>query len=217
LTKEQARLNVVAAMKLVKAYFDLKIRRFTSESYAAAIDAAARRFWKDGTPMRMQLRPTIRDGLRDAFILGADDIGIAEEDLIAPDWKDLDAIVTEEQSHLADLDKFMETLARDRTAKLSDADSRLNMWKNTFEDVRSQAKVILGKDEKLEWVYGDTEHCDSCMKLNGIVKRASFWRSHDLLPRNPPNPKIDCGGWNCQCRLEPTDKKITRGKLPSLP
>jgi hypothetical protein len=113
--------------------------------------------------------------------------------------------------------RSLDGLANDPKAKLSDADGRLALWKARFDDVRNRAKMILGQDAKLEWIYGDTEHCDTCARLNGVVKRASFWMSHGVLPQAPPNPRLKCGGWKCQCSLEPTDKRLTRGRMPSTP
>ena len=195
------------------------IKSYSVSLYAREIDNAAHTLWKNGPPgVARMLTATIRFGLRDAFDLGAADIGINPEDYINADLRDRDAIIDEEISHVPDLVQYLKDLANDPQAKLSDADNRLQMWKQTFTDMRTQAKLILGQDEKLEFVLGATEqHCKSCSKLNGIVKRTSFWRSHGVMPRNPPNDKLECGGWLCDCELSPTDKPCSKGKLPNLP
>jgi hypothetical protein len=70
-------------------------------------------------------------------------------------------------------------------------------------------------DGKFKWVLGPTEHCTTCAKLEGLVKRGSWWRDN-VLPQNPPNEKLECGGWRCQCNLEATDQRVSR-RTPSLP
>jgi hypothetical protein len=85
--------------------------------------------------------------------------------------------------------------------------SRAGLWAQRYPDVVSRAVVITaaGKD-RLKWVFGDTDHCDTCLRLNGIVAFASEWQLAGVQPQNPDNPVLDCHGWNCQCTLEPTDE-----------
>jgi hypothetical protein len=214
--RAQAIANVKLAVKMAGIYFAFK--SYTADTYRSAIEDVARRFYSGGSrdSFNMGLRNVIRMGLRDAFLLGAKDIGILEEDLIQADWDDLQAIIEREQGFVASLADFIRQ-GQAAGTPFPDLGYRIDMWGNTFDDVRSQAKTILGKNEKLEWVLGDAEHCDSCARLSGIVKRASFWKDHGVQPRNPKNEKLICEGYNCQCTLQPTDKPITRGRLPSLP
>jgi hypothetical protein len=190
-----------------------------ADEYARGIDQAASGYWKDGSAGNFvsRMKAVVKFGLRDAFDLGGADMGITPEDYNEQDTALRDEIITEEQSHINDLLHYLDGLANDPKAKLSDADSRLELWKARFDDVRNRAKMILGKDAKLEWIYGDTEHCDTCARLNGVVKRASFWQTHGVLPQAPPNPMLQCGGWKCQCSLEPTTKPLKRGGLPRTP
>jgi hypothetical protein len=95
--------------------------------------------------------------------------------------------------------------------------SRAQTWANRYNDIVNKAKLMADKDQKLEWVLGDAEHCKSCIKLNGIVKRASQWQKAGVQPQNAPNEKLECKGYNCKCTLQPTNKPVRRGKLPNLP
>src|SRR5512146_222316 len=209
-----ARDNVLLAVKMITAYYAAKAEKYTAESYRAGIERVARVFYDGGGRQNFNetLRHVIRIGLRDAFILGGEDIGIPEEEFIQADWDDLTKIIEGEQSCVASLADFIRE-AQGNGTSFDQLSRRFDSWGNRFTDVRNQAKLILGKDEKLEWVYGDTEHCDTCARLNGKVKRASVWAAY-VQPRNPPNAKLDCGGWRCQCELMPTDKPVTRGRLP---
>jgi hypothetical protein len=195
------------------------LKAYSATDYARGIDQAAAAYWKEGVTGNFfaRMRQVTKFGLRDAFDAGGADMGITPDDYTEQDIALRDEIITEEQSHINDLLGYLDGLANNAQAKLSDAAPRLDLWKARFDDMRNRAKMILGKDAKLEWVYGDTEHCETCARLNGVVKRASFWQSHGVLPQSPPNPMLKCGGWKCQCSLEPTDKPLTRGRMPRTP
>ena len=70
------------------------------------------------------------------------------------------------------------------------------LWVNRYRDVRNQAKVLACKDEKFVWRLGATEnHCSTCPRLDGKVKRGSQWEKSGIRPQNPPNTELECGGW----------------------
>lgn len=194
------------------------LKNYTPDKYKKEIQDAVRQFWREGSRGNFitRMKPIVRLGLRDAWDQGAQEIGITPEDYTDDDIKARDAIVAEETSHIWDLVDYLESVAR-AGGTLDQAQSRLDTWAMRYPDVVGRAKVIMGKDQKLEWVYGDTEHCTSCKRLNGIVKRASFWKKAGVLPKNPPNSKLRCKGFRCQCQLVPTDKPLRRGMLPRLP
>ena len=66
------------------------------------------------------------------------------------------------------------------------------------------------------WVYGETEHCETCRQLNGIVARATEWQRIGVRPQNAPNGLLDCGGWNCQCAINPTTQRRTPGAYDKI-
>lgn len=87
--------------------------------------------------------------------------------------------------------------------------ARAQLWANRWTEAYNEAVrlITINGGGNLEWVYGDTDHCDTCMSLNGIVARASEWDMLGVKPQSAPNNKLQCGGWKCQCRLEPTKKR----------
>ena len=87
--------------------------------------------------------------------------------------------------------------------------SRAQLWANRYNETVSIAEVVTaGKGDKLQWQLGATEeHCDSCLRLNGIVAYASEWEELGVYPQNAPNDLLECGGWRCDCSLVPTDKR----------
>lgn len=95
--------------------------------------------------------------------------------------------------------------------------SRAQLWANRYNDVVNRAKIATApNDKKFEWVLGDTEHCETCQSLSGIVATAEEWNASKIHPQMPPNPLLKCSGWNCQCELVPTDKRKTANALSRL-
>lgn len=206
--------------EIVSRGLPLGALKASSEEYGREIAKAVADYFKRGVRSRFtsMMRNAIVFGLRDAFDLGAADVGISSEDYTRQDRTLRDEIIDEELTHVPDLLDFLDGIANDPNAHFSDANYRVDLWKKRFDDMRSRAKVILGKDAKGEWVVDPVkEHCPSCLKLNGIVKRWSFWQEHGVLPKAPPNPMLECGGYQCGCDIKPTDKPISRGRLPNLP
>ena len=98
--------------------------------------------------------------------------------------------------------------------KLQKVFARIELWVNRWEDVYNQALLMGRENPKLKWVVGPTEHCTTCLKLNGKVKRASTWEASGWRPQSRD---LACGGWKCQCRLVPTTEPLTKGRLPTTP
>lgn len=86
---------------------------------------------------------------------------------------------------------------------------RADIWANRWNDAFNAARLLIQSQmgERLEWVYGVTEHCDTCQRLNGIVAFASEWEALSVRPQNPPNPLLECQGWRCKCSLQATNKR----------
>jgi len=86
---------------------------------------------------------------------------------------------------------------------------RAGMWANRYKEATSEAARLIALENggKLQWVYGDADHCNTCANLNGKVAYAKEWESSGLKPQSAPNKLLECGGWRCACSLEPTDKR----------
>ena len=89
---------------------------------------------------------------------------------------------------------------------------RAGLWANAYNTAYENATSIItaanGGNE--EWILGQTEeHCPECNSLNGIVARATEWDALNVRPKNAPNSKLTCGGWNCDCERRPTKKRRT--------
>ena len=63
--------------------------------------------------------------------------------------------------------------------------------------------MLRGSSNKVAyWRLGATEkHCKSCASLDGQGHRISWYIERDYIPRKS-GCALDCGGWECDCRLE---------------
>jgi hypothetical protein len=148
--------------------------------------------------------------LRRAWFEGMAENGLSPEDMI-PEWAaQLREAIQSEQDHVPDFALAIETARRSQSG-VDPLLSRVQMWANRYNDVVNQAKIATAAvGEKLIWVYGDTDHCDTCASLNGTVAFAVEWDASAYHPQRPPNAMLDCGGWRCQCMLVPTKKRRTQ-------
>ena len=167
----------------------------------------------------------IEGQLTKAWNEGADEVGVLPEDYTDEDNAIIDGIITDEQSYVTDLGVAIldakEALVD--PAKITDAElnafrsefgARVDIWSNRYTDVNNQAKLHFGGKEKLVWHLGGTEeHCESCLALSGIVAYAEEWEEAGVHPQGPPNGAISCGGWHCDCTLDTTNERRTRGAL----
>jgi len=84
------------------------------------------------------------------------------------------------------IDRFAQVIidgSKANGGKLQPLMTRLEVWAGRYEGVKSKARTMACGDQKLEWTLGATEHCSSCLKLAGKVKRASYWHKMGILPR----------------------------------
>jgi hypothetical protein len=182
---------------------------YTDTRYSREIYDAAAQFWKNGSRggFTTRMNATIKFGLTSAFEQGADSVGVSKEDFEQADLDYLAEIISEEQSHVGDLLDYLDGLANDPQAKLSDANYRLDMWANRFTDVFHRAVIAFGKKTRLVWKLGATEkHCESCARLNNIVAWAQEWEQAQIAPQSQV---LACHGYNCDCALEQTTKRRT--------
>jgi hypothetical protein len=88
--------------------------------------------------------------------------------------------------------------------------SRASLWAQGWNTSYENATSLITEHEggREQWVLGATEeHCPECYALNGIVMRAQEWEALNLRPKNPPNDKLTCGGWRCDCSRTATNKR----------
>jgi hypothetical protein len=169
----------------------------------------------------------VRRGLGVAWQEGAATWGIEPKDFKDEEVAQRDDMVEAQMGYVADVGEWILEYAGEKNwiedpdnkgyfirPPFDPIEARVALWENNYNSVQTRAKLVTGMDRKMVWRLGDTElHCETCKKLEGKVKRGSYWLENDILPQNPPNETLDCGGWRCDCSLEPTDEEITDGSL----
>lgn len=152
----------------------------------------------------------IEEGLNEAWRLG-----LRENDAeMTDEWQEVvDGIIADERSHIPDLAEYITGVVGNAESigdAITQARNRLSMWITRYTDVYNQAILASAEEKtKMMWIYGDTDHCKTCEALNGLVAYAREWDEAGLHPQSPPNERLECGGWKCQCELVPTGDRIT--------
>ncbi len=155
--------------------------------------------------------------LPEAFNEGALRCGITFDEYTLNERLELDSIIQNERQYIPG---FAEAIYNGRRGigLLRDMFDRAELWNSRYADVVGRATVMVCKNKKGEWVYDPAkENCPSCERLNGKVKRMSYWREKGVEPKKPPNEKLECGGWKCGCEIRITTKPMSKGPLPRLP
>ena len=156
----------------------------------------------------------INEQLTKAWREGMKEVDMDPDEMTDQEKTILQEIIDREEDHVLD---FAQEIMDARDAKTPPPVSRAAVWANRYREVVNIAKTMAAQDKKFEWVLGPTEHCKSCLKLSGIVKRGSVWQKAGIYPQMAPNGNLECGGWNCQCELVETTKPSRRGGFPRLP
>jgi hypothetical protein len=202
----------------------------TIEQYRARLWSAAQRLFtggRDSAFMATFIR-SIDQQLTEAWNKGADDMGVAPDEMSADDRNILEAIINNETD-------FIKRMAGDiqaaKDAEMTPEDferqfgARVDLWANRYNETVNRAHVVFGQKARLIWEMGATEeHCPFCSALNGIVAWGYEWEEARFHPQMPPNPTLSgewnggkgCEGWHCDCGLNPTTRRRTARALDKL-
>lgn len=116
----------------------------------------------------------------------------------------------EEKATKADDDAPRSFVARLRSGFLGGIVARIGLWVNGRVRIRNTARTHTpadpetGEDPLFVWRLGRTErHCRDCLAANGTVHTAAEWANLAAAGIAPQSSSLECGGWNCDCSLEP--------------
>lgn len=178
--------------------------------------AAIRGLWTGALRKAQALsvfRRAVEQAIEKAWLEGAAECGIQADELTVEELTARDEFIFNQNDFAAGFIDDIAAQSKANGGNLTPLLQRGEMWVNQYESARGQAEAMACADEKRVWRLGRTEHCATCLALNGQVRRLSFWQNN-VMPRMAPNPKLICGGWRCQCTLQKTDAPISRGRLP---
>jgi hypothetical protein len=184
------------------------------DTLRTGVRAAIRGLW-DGTLDRVSfldaMDSTIDRNLTEAFYAGAAVNGIAPNELTADEQAKLRELINGQLSYILPLADAIEAGSKANGGALEPLISRADMWANRYNEAQNQGQIVTGGNLKYQWVLGPTEHCSTCLRLSGKIKRAETWAASPLQPQSR---NLECGGWRCQCALIPTDLPLSPGPLP---
>ncbi len=129
---------------------------------------------------------------RQAYTDGLEEGGV-EEGMSDEDRSTTNSLIAEQSSYVTDF--------ADRLFDGSEAtpEARASAWfqKSVYPFYLAGLQSS-DSDGLYEWVYGDTEHCADCQRLNGQKHRMSEWMDSGWLPKSS---ELECHGDNCSCEL----------------
>jgi len=140
---------------------------------------------------------------------GMRNLGLDPKTDMEPEWADvLQERINQEIGDIQGFAGDIEAAATDKENNpIAPLLARVSMWSNRYNELVSLSMATCGK-EKLEWVVGQTEHCDDCRKLNGCVDYADQWQVSGWMPQTT---RLACGGYRCQCHLVLTKRRRSPG------
>lgn len=158
------------------------------------------------------MRATIERGFRVAWAEGAAQCGIEMGDLTPEEIKQLELMINSQFQYLVGFGLAIQDGSKANGGALEPLLTRGEMWVNRYNEVRIKGAAMACANLKVVWRLGKTEkHCASCLGFDGRVYRYSTWEANGALPQSQ---SLGCGGWRCDCNLEPTQNRITPGPFP---
>jgi hypothetical protein len=141
-------------------------------------------------------------------------------ELPLPDYLNasLQELVSNQYAYVDDFYRAIVDARIDNTG-VSGMVARGELWANRYKEATAEAarQIALENGGKLQWKLGKTEeHCTTCAQLDGLVAYAKEWETANFRPQSAPNVMLECGGWRCDCALEPTDRRRSSKVLDTL-
>lgn len=194
------------AVKTV-SYYDRVLSRDVRDFYNGELDAGG--FIDDLIRLvEEQLTRAWNEGMRNNDLDPAKDM--------TDEWRAvLQGEIDAEMEHILDYAQAIEDAAA-AGEPIQPYLDRVQLWVNRYPDVVNLSMMTTKPEDRFIWVYGDTDHCETCLTLNGIIATGAQWEESGYRPQNPPNDMLECGGWHCQCRLEHTKYPVTAGGIPQM-
>jgi len=187
----------------------------SESSFRTSLRSATRGLWEEAIS-KAQFKSAMTKALQKELTLAWSE-GSSECDVSS------DELTDEETEALTDFIKNQFTFIDGFADAIKEADNsdsktifplfeRAKLWQDRYPEAKANGHAMACKDEKQEFVLGPTEsHCRTCKGLNGKVYRNSIWVKNNAVP--PHNWNFACKG-GCECSLQKTSKRLTRGRFP---
>lgn len=89
----------------------------------------------------------------------------------------------------------------EKTAERERMENRIALWVATLAVLIARGYASAQADKMGVWRYGDTDHCDTCLGLNGKRARLSWFVENGYIPREPGSETLSCHGYRCKCTI----------------
>jgi len=193
----------------------------TRADMLAGIRSAIRGYWA-GDLSKFQfvdnMNSVLTRRLTQAWQEGAKECGIRPDELTGQEITALQGMISGQLSYVLGLANDIESGSKAEGGRLGPFLDRAQVWASQYQVARDRGRGMACADQKLEWVIDPAnDNCGSCLKLAGKVKRASYWDQQGIYPQVNGASYLECKGYRCGCRLQPTDKPLSKGPLPGLP
>ena len=201
--------DLAANIEAVKtqAYFQRALWSYTRKFHAGEMDVSE---------FLDKFIGLVEDQARRAWNEGMRNVGLDPKNITIPQRARLQEIINEEFNHVLDFASAIEQQRNDGKP-VDPLRARVELWANRYPNIVNEAQAYCKPYDLFRWEYGDTiDHCSSCAALNGVVATGDNWRMSGVMPQNPPNPRLECGGWRCRCRLVPTTEPPTETGIPTV-
>ena len=187
----------------------------SAASYKRSLGAAVRGLWtRVFTPddFFWSMGSSIDRGLTRAWTLGAAEGGLVPAEFTPEEQSELKRHILSDRMFLQGFERQISgAKSREEKGLLRPHLKRLELWVNHWWTVYALARAMATKNQKMVWVRGATKTpCVSCVALGGRVYRHSVWLANIM----PKSRGLQCKGYRCQCRLEPTTARISPGRFP---
>jgi len=216
LHEETLKRGQVAAIKASVAGLhgaELRAALKTEAYYNRALNQAVLDFYRgdsDAGEFIDEMIRLIEGQFERAWNEGSRDVNVDPADHTPEDDAVLQERINQETEFILDYAEAIEK-ARIEGADVGPLQARVSLWANRYNEIVAAARIHFGAElVRLKWELGATEqHCGTCAELNGIVANAEDWEASGFHPQGAPNDALECGGWRCDCSLEPTKEPVT--------
>lgn len=138
----------------------------------------------------------VERGLWRAALDGIGSLGFAEDELSPTESAKLISIINAMRPSISGLADWIEENSQVNGGKFLAVINRVTQnWVNRYQQIYQQAQALVGRDLKAMWHLGIAEHCKSCLKLAGKIRRWSWWNENGILPRVPGAEYLECRGY----------------------
>lgn len=177
------------------------------EGYVAEYDnllsSLFRKAWRGDITageMATEHKRILRNLAPGCYYAGMQDGGVEQSEADETDRQTIADWIAEQSSRVRDFAKAAVDAGKDKAAR-EQIQARADLWLAAMLALGNLGRASAQSNTMGEWVYGDTDHCDTCAGLNGKRHRLKWFTSRGYIPREPGSRTLDCHGFRCQCRI----------------